>query len=56
MQVCAQQFYAFDVVSLIKFLVNGVCCIGGAAHGQKENVFAGSLFERDRYGNTVVSY
>ena len=53
MQVSAQQFNAFNVVSLVQLLINRVCCICGASHRKKEYVLASSLLECQGHGYAV---
>lgn len=53
MQIGAQQLGALDVVPPVELLVDGMRGVGGAAHGEQEDVFAGGLLEGDGYGDAV---
>ena len=54
MQIRAQQLRALDIVSSIQLLVYGVCGVGGAAHGEQEDVLARRFFKGDGDGDAVV--
>lgn len=52
-QVRAKQLDAFDIVLLVELLVDGVSAVGRAAHGEQENVLAGSLLKGEGNGDTI---
>jgi hypothetical protein len=45
MQISAQELDALDIIHLVKLLVDGVCRVGGAAHGEEEDILASRLLE-----------
>ena len=52
-QVRAKQLRALDVVPAVELLVDGVRGVGGAAHGEQEDVLARGLLEGDGHGDAV---
>lgn len=53
MQIRPQQLRSLDIVPPIQLLVDRVRRVGGAAHGEEEDVFAGRLLEGDGDGDAV---
>lgn len=47
MQICPQHLRPLNIVPPIQLLVDRVRRVGGAAHGEEEDVFAGRLLEGD---------
>ena len=55
MQIRAQQLRPLNIIPPIQFFVNGMCAVGGGAHGQEKDVFARRLLECDGDGDAVGS-
>lgn len=53
MQISAQQLRTLDVVPAVELLVDGMRGVGGAAHGEQEDVFARGLLKGYGYGDAI---
>mgnify|MGYP005988134947 CR=1 FL=1 len=51
-EVGSQQLNTLNVVALVELLVDGMGTVGGATHGQQQDVLAGSLLEGQGDGDT----